>query len=437
MMFHWLKRRTERRAELSRWYKDAFDPQNPSYWIGKMLNLSGTSTSSGVVITEERALAISAVWCAVNLIAGAIGYMPLKVFQRVDDNNEPASDHPVYELLHRRANPCMNAMVFKETLMGHLLMHGNAYAEIERDGTGRPLALWPIPPTMMSVEVKSLAERTELLYRAHMEDGAQVELRPWQVLHIMGLSPTGFRGHSVIEHAADSWGLSTAVEEFGAKFFRNGVYPSGVLETDGALNQKMYEELKKSFGSDNSGLSAAHRTLILQHGLKWHQIGASPEAAQFLLSRKYNVEDVARWFNVPAYMLQQDSGQVRATIEQKSSDFVQWCLMPWCERWESELNHKLFGANEQETYFAEFVPQSLLRADIKTQAEVNVIYLQNGVYSVNEVRRMLNMSSVKDGDTYRTPANLNPLSPSGQPGAPDKVLDPAKSTTANGEDDNG
>lgn len=421
---------------MATWYSNAFhpghlNPQSPQYWVAKMLGRTGGST--GIYIDQQRALAISSVWCAVNLIAGAVGYLPMHVYRRLNEGKNRATEHPAYPLLHLRANPYMDAMTFRETLQGHVLFHGNGYAEIERNGAGQPIALWPLLPNMVTCKVEDGAP----VYEIRLPKGPSAMLPPSRVLHVRGLGFDGLKGYSVIDYAAENLALTAAIEEFGAKFFKNGVYPSGVLETDGSLNQKQYDALKASFDKNSAGLSNAHRTLILQMGLKWHQIGADPKAAQLLVSRKYNVEDVARWFNVPAYMLQSDSTQARATIEQKADDFIRWTLLPWLRRWEMEVNYKLFAETDiQAGYLAEFRLEEMLRADANTQAQVDAIYLQNGIYSINEVRNRLNMNPVEGGDEHLQPLNLTPVDGSATPGGMKKPTSPAKTKVDDEDNDN-
>lgn len=405
---------------MATWYSGG-NPQNPQYWVAKALGRRSTTT--GIWMDQERALAISAVWCAVNLIAGAVGYMPLIVYRRVGKSRERAINHPLYRVLHLRPNPYMDAMTFRETLHGHVLFHGNGYAEIERNNMGQVIALWPVAPNMVTCKV--LDGRP--VYEVRTAKGGSSLLSAERMLHVKGLGSDGLKGYSVIEYAADGLALAAAVEEFGARFFQNGVSPSGHLETEGALNDKQYEQLKKQFSRDNAGIQKAWRPLILQRGLKWHQLGADPKTAQLLASRKYNVEDVARWFNVPAYMLQSDSTQTRATIEQKADDFVRWTLLPWFRRWEMEISTKLFSEEETNAgMYAEFLTEAMLRADVKTQAEVNAVYLQNGVFSVNEVREMLNRNEIEGGDKHLQPLNLTPVDGSATPGGVKKPTSPAK-----------
>ncbi len=392
-------------------------PANPSYWVQKLFG-GGTLTAAGIVVDQDTALKYSAVWAAVNIISGAVGFLPLPVYRRIDDGKEKAPSHPVYRLLHDRPNKLMTAQIFRETLQAHILTWGNAYAEIERNGAGKPIALWPITPNRVQVDRDKLKKDGVLVWKVsnpqdrnvagHVPDPQKsiVHIPDENMLHVPGLGFDGIVGYSVIDYARESLGLGMAAEQFGATFFGNGASIGTVLQTPNALSDKAKKNLKQAIKDKYTGTGNAHRTMILEEGLVLNNGGMPLKHAQFLETREFQVTDVARWFQIAPHMLGDLRRATFSNIEHQGIDFVTWTLGRWLKRWEQECNYKLFSEAEQRTHFAEFLTAALLRGDTRTRYEAYTLAITNGWMNRNEIRRLENLNTEEGLDKFLTPMNM-------------------------------
>ena len=240
----------------------------------------------------------TAVYACVRVLAEAIASLPLHTYRYTDTGKEKAFDHHLFPLLHDEPNPEMTSFVFRETLMGHLLLWGNAYAQIIRDGRGKVMALYPLMPDKMTVE---RTEKGELFY-LYSKDGISYPLRSDEVLHIPGLGFDGLVGYSPIAMAKNAIGMAIATEEYGAKFFANGANPGGVLEHPGVVKDP--SKIRESWNAVYQGSGNAHRVAVLEEGMKFQSIGIPPEQAQFLETRKFQLNEIARIFRIPPHMVE-------------------------------------------------------------------------------------------------------------------------------------
>jgi len=369
--------------------------------------LGGWVTDSGVQVTPERSLQSTAVLACVRVLAETVAALPLHIYRRRSDGGkERATDHPLYSLLHDAPNDEMTSYQFRETMMLHLTTWGNAYAQIQRNGAGRPIALWPLRPDRM--EVRRVQSTGELVY-LYRKDGEAVLLMPNEVLHIAGLAFDGLVGYSPIALARQAVGLALATEEFGARFFSNDARPGGVLEHPALLDDEAYKRLQKSWEERHSGLSGSHRVAILEEGMKFHEIGIPPEDAQFLQTRRFQVNEIARIYRVPPHLIGDLERSTYSNIEQQSIEFVVHTIGPWLVRWEQRLNMQLLFPREQDEYFVEHLVNGLLRGDIRSRYEAYAIGRQWGWLSVNDILRLENMNPVPDGDTRLIPLNMVPV----------------------------
>jgi len=379
-------------------------PQTPQYWVRKMFGAA--ETSSGIQVDEDKALSYSAIWAAINIISGALGFLPMKIYRRKGSDKELDAKHSSYKLLHDRPNPYMDALTFRELLQGHVLTWGNGYAEIERDGGGRALALWPLLPNRVEPQV---TESGHIRYKVTLKNGGTAYLPYVNCLHIKGLSFDGIKGYSVIHYARESVAFGLAAEKYGAAFFGNDSRPGGVLEHPKTLSKPAQARLKESWEQDHRSLDDKHRVEVLEEGMKWHQIGIPPEEAQFLQTRKFEVADVARWYTIPLHMLAEMDKATFSNIEHQGIEFVTWTLAKWLKRWELECSYKLLRQDEQPTHFFEFLVDALLRGDTKSRYEAYKIARTGGFFSINDIRRKENMNSIEGGDTYLEPLNYKPV----------------------------
>jgi HK97 family phage portal protein len=300
----------------------------------------------------------------------------------------------------------MTSMELRETLVGHLALRGNAFAEIQRDQGGRAMALWPLRPD--KVEVKRVNGQLRYIVDVPGEPVPQ-GLFANQVMHLRGLGYDGLIGYSPVAMARQAIGLALATEEFGARFFGNGAKPGGVLEHPGKLSKEAHDRLRKSWENRHQGLENAHRLAILEEGMKLHEVGIAPEEAQFLETRQFQTREIARMFRVPPHMLADlEGGASYASIEQMSLEFVIYTLTPWLVRLEQAIYRDLLTEAERRSYFARHLVAGLLRGDIKSRYEAYAQGRQNGWLSANDIRELEDMNPVEGGDVYLVPLNMVP-----------------------------
>ena len=364
------------------------------------------SSTSGKPVTERSAMQMTAVHSCVRILAEAIACLPLHLYRYTENGDKvKATDHPLYHLLHDEPNPEMTSFSFRETMMTHLLLWGNAYAQIIRNGKGEVIALYPLMPNRMEVD-RDKQGQIYYSYSTASEDaptmkGSTVNLSPADVLHIPGLGFDGLVGYSPIAMAKNSIGMAIACEEYGAKFFANGAAPGGVLEHPGTIKdpQRVRESWQSTFG----GSANANRIAVLEEGMKYTPIGISPEQAQFLETRKFQINEIARIFRVPPHMVGDLEKSSFSNIEQQSLEFVKYTLDPWVIRWEQNLARALFSLEEKQEYFFKFNVEGLLRGDYATRMNGYATARQNGWMSTNDIRSLENMDRIpaeEGGDLY-------------------------------------
>ena len=374
---------------------------------------------SGKNVNERSAMQMTAVYACVRILSEAVAGLPLHLYRyNKDGGKEKALDHPLYGLLHDEPNPEMTSFVFRETLMTHLLLWGNAYAQIIRNGKGEILALYPLMPNRMQVDRN---EKGQLVYTytrskddANAKDCSPVVLRPDDVLHIPGLGFDGLVGYSPIAMAKNAIGMAIACEEFGAKFFANGASPSGVLEHPGILKDP--DKVRNSWNAAYGGSSNAHKVAVLEEGMKYTPISISPNEAQFLETRKFQINEIARIFRVPPHMVGDLDKSSFSNIEQQSLEFVKYTLDPWVIRWEQSLSRALFSKDEKRKFFFKFNVEGLLRGDYQSRMNGYAVGRQNGWMSANDIRELENLDRIPaeaGGDLYLVNGNMLPLEKAG------------------------
>ena len=382
-------------------------------------------TSSGKYVTERSAMQMTAVYCCVRILSEAVASLLLQFYRYTDDGGkEKAVEHPLYFLLHDEPNPEMTSFIFRETLMTHLLLWGNAYSQIIRNGKGEVVALYPLMPDRMKVDRD---EHGRLYYEYTVYDsddvdgrkgtnkvGRTIRLQPHDVLHIPGLGFDGLVGYSPIAMAKNAIGLAIATEEYGSKFFANGAAPSGVLEHPGTIKDpsKVRESWQATFG----GSGNANKIAVLEEGMKYTPISISPEQAQFLETRKFQIDEIARIFRVPPHMIGDLEKSSFNNIEQQSLEFVKYTLDPWVSRWEQAMVRALLTPDEKKKYFFKFNVDGLLRGDYQSRMNGYATARQNGWMSANDIRELENLDRIpaeQGGDLYLINGNMTKLEDAG------------------------
>lgn len=393
---------------LSRFFPARASPNN-SFWGSTYSFFFGTS-SSGKAVNERTALQTTAVYACVRILAETIAALPLHTYQRTSGGKEKAAEHSLYYLLHSEPNPEMTSFVFRETLMGHLLLWGNAYAQIIRDGRGRVVGLYPLLPNKMIVNRNDQGQ----LYYQYEKNGCLYILNRHEVLHIPGLGFDGLIGYSPIAMAKNAIGMAIATEEYGAKFFANGANPGGVLEHPGVVKDPA--RIRESWNAVYQGSGNAHRVAVLEEGMKFQSIGIPPEQAQFLETRKFQINEIARIFRIPPHMIGDLEKSSFSNIEQQSLEFVMYTLDPWVVRWEQAIQRALFSESEKRQFFVKFNVDGLLRGDYESRMNGYAVGRQNGWLSSNDIRELENLNRIPEdagGDMYLINGNMTKLAEAG------------------------
>ena len=389
-----------------------FKPKVEDYSISSRYRFLMGPTAAGKNVNERSAMQLTAVYACVRILAEGIAGLPLHLYKcGKNGSREKAVEHPLYFLLHDEPNPEMTSFVFRETLMTHLLLYGNCYCQIIRDGRGQVTALYPLMPNQMSVDRD---ENGQIYYRyqlgadeSHLDKAGTVDLSPKDVLHIPALGFDGLVGYSPIAMARNSIGMAIACEDFGASFFRNGAAPSGVLEHPGVL--KNPEKLRDAWEAQYGGSRNSGRVAVLEEGMKFNPIAIPPEQAQFLETRKFQVDEIARIFHVPPHMIGDLERSTFSNIEQQSLEFVKYTLNPWVCRWEQALTKSLLSPKEKREYCIKFNVDGLLRGDYQSRMNGYAVGRQNGWMSANDIRELENMDKISEeqgGDLYLVNGNM-------------------------------
>ena len=397
---------------------------------------------SGQYVTERSAMQMTAVYSCVRILSEAVASLPLHLYRYSGyGGKEKAVEHPLYFLLHDEPNREMSSFVFRETLMTHLLLWGNAYSQIIRNGKGEVVALYPLMPDRMTVDRD---DRGQLFYEYRLSSddpdiikGKQttVKLQPPDVLHIPGLGFDGLVGYSPIAMAKNAIGLAIATEEYGSKFFANGAAPSGVLEYPGTIKDP--SRVRESWQATFGGSGNANRIAVLEEGMKFSPISIAPEAAQFLETRKFQINEIARIFRVPPHMIGDLDRSSFNNIEQQSLEFVKYTLDPWVSRWEQSMSRTLLSPEEKKQYFFKFNVDGLLRGDYQSRMNGYATARQNGWMSANDIRELENLDRIPEdegGDLYLINGNMTKLQDAGIfAGAAEQEEDGSKEDSGKGK----
>lgn len=362
---------------------------------------------------------ITAVYACVRVLAEAVAGLPLHLFRlKGNAGKEKATDNSLYFLLHDEPNPEMTSFIFRETLMCHLLLWGNAYAQIIRNGKGEVVALYPLMANKMTVDRD---ENGTLYYEYQVSKSdaptltnGRVRLSPSEVLHIPGLGFDGLVGYSPIAMAKNALGMAMATEEYGAAFFKNGANPSGILSMPGVVKDP--EKIRQSWEQGFGGSQNSNKVAILEEGMSYTPISISPEAAQFLETRKFQIDEIARIFRVPPHMIGDLEHATFSNIEHQSLEFVTYTLRPWLVRFEESMQRSLLLPEQKKDYLIRFNVDGILRGDYESRMRGYATGIQNGIFSVNDVRRLEDMdllSKEDGGDLHVLNGNVVKLADAG------------------------
>jgi HK97 family phage portal protein len=375
--------------------------RDPATWLIDWLG--GSRSSSGVQVSESVALGLSAYYCGVNMIASTIGALPLHVYQRDGKRVDIAEAHPVDFLLHDEPNPEMTAISLRQTWLMNALAHGKCYGEIVFDNRGNPVEIWPIPPDRGILRRDATGK---LFLQVTLYTG-EIRYLPYErVIHVPAISHDGRVGVGLIQVAMESIGLNAAQETYSGRFFRNGGNVSMTIETPNKLDDKQFARFDKIINEKFSGLDNAHRIALLEGGLKANPLNPTHEESQLIESRRFAVEDWARWLNMPVHKLKELTHATFSNIEHQNIEWVVDCILPWLVRFEQEFNRKLF--RNRNMFYTKHNVDGLLRGDMKTRYEAYAVGRMWGWLSANDVLRLEDKNPLPGsiGDSYLYPANM-------------------------------
>lgn len=393
--------------------------------IMDMMVGGGPQTWSGNKVDENSSLTNPTVWTCVRVISEAYASMPQHVYRRTaGGGKEIARNHYLYPVLHDQANPELTAFNYRELAQAHLCTWGNHYSLIEWDQAQRVKALYPLPPDRIKVKRENATSRRTYAYRQN--NGTWAPVAEEFVFHVPGLGYDGIQGYSPIAMQRQTIGAANAVAEFGARFFGNGVRSSGFLKLPTTLTKEAGERLIASFSEKYSGLTNAHRTILLEGGLDFVPNSVPPEDAQFLETKKHSRSEIAGMFRVPPHMVGDLDKATFSNIEQQALEFVTFTMVPWLARWEAAIESALLTAQGRAAYFVESDANGLMRGDAASRAAFYGLGINAGWLKPNEARMKENLNTEAAGDVYFRPLNTSFVGPDGKP--TQKVIEPPKLT---------
>lgn len=385
---------------------------NPSPELLALLG-GGAPTAAGVSVTPESALRVPTVYAAVKVLSESVAQLPLVLYRRTaDGGKERAGDHPLFEILHDQANDWTSAAEFRLFLQTQVLLHGNAYAFINRSG-GRIVELIAIPSPAVAVETD--ATTLEPSYRVARADGASEIYSRHDIFHLRTLGTDPNAGLSPVMQAREAIGLAAAMEQHGARLFGNGARPSGVFKYNKMLGPDAAARLKASIEHAHRGGENSGRTMLLEDGIDFQPLQFSSVDLQFLELRRHQIAEIARVFRVPLHMLQELERTTHNNAESMGQQFLSLTVLPWLKLWEGAIRRALLTPEERAEYVVEFLADDLARADLAGRFDAYAKAVTNGLLSPNEIRASENRPPYAGGDQFRLPLNTEDAAAAGKP----------------------
>lgn len=374
----------------------------------------GAISESGVPVDSDSAFNCSAVYAAVNIISGVIGTLPIKVISELRRNRKLSREidwnSREARCLSVQPNAYRTPSTHFTTAQAHVLMQGNTYTSIERTGGGELNALWLIAPNIC----RPVFDRgNDMRYEIDVANGPKRYEKVEDMIHVPGMGYDGIQGYSVIDKARESIGLTLAAEKHGNKTFANSAVPKGVLSTQQTLNDPIIKRISRQWGKRHRGLDNVARIAILEAGLEYKDVGMTHQEIEFLQTRKFQINEIARWFNLPPHMLKDLEKSSFSNITQQSEEFIIYSILPWLVRYEQEINRKIFlptwSANERR--YCKFDFSIYLRPNMLDRFKAYQLAIMSGWMNRDEVRFLEELNEMPNGEgaIFLTPLNMGPV----------------------------
>lgn len=383
----------------------------------------------GIHINAKNALQTTAVFACVRLLSESIASLPLFLYRKTETGKEKATNNPLYGVLHDVPNPETDSFQFWQAFIANMLIYGRGYAEVVRNNAGQIVQMWNI--TTPYVRVRRNSETQELEYVVTPSGKEQFILRKDQVFRVDWFSMDALNAFRPLELAQNAIGLGEAAEEFAADYFKNGTNAGGFITYPEGMTADQIESFQKQVREKHEGLSNSARLLFLEQGSQFIKASNTPEESQMLETRKFQVEEVARFYNVPLHMIGDLDHATFSNIEQMSLNYVIYTLRPYLVRIEKAITAQLLMPQERATYFPKFSVEGLLRGDYKSRMEGYAVARQNGWMSSNDIRELEDMDHIppeEGGDAYLANGNLRSL---------EKLMTASAESTKSGGEKNG
>ena len=331
-------------------------------------------TTAGISITEDKSLAVSAVFACVKVVAETMSQMDLEVVEKVGKTTKANTNHPNYWLLHAEPSPYYNAFEWKQGMMAYALLWGNAYSKIKRDRFATAKELQMIPPWEVTPK---MTERGKLYYEWQNDKGTEIILAE-DMIHLKNLGTNGLIGLSPIQIQRENLGNAVAKMNHDGAFYSNGAKASGILMTPGTMGNTEQDNLKTSFEKANSGSKNRFKTIILEEGVKYQQLTIPQNDAQFLESKKFEQTEIAGWFRVPPHMIGNLAESNYSNVDAMDRAFAKTCIVPWVTRFQQEIDRKLFFEGERGRFMSQFNLDDLIKGDMKSRFEAYQMGINSG-----------------------------------------------------------
>lgn len=350
----------------------------------------GVDSASGKTVSQQTALQLSTVWACVRLIAETLATLPIDLYRRGDSASVIATDNPLHGLVGQYPNADQTAVEFWECVLSSLLLHGNAFIELVRSG-GVVVSLEFLLPQLTTC--RRLNDGS-IEYKTIGQDGRARLIPEVSMMHVRGFGVDPLEGLSPIAMGRNVFGAAMAADEAASKMFANGMKLGGVLSTDQVWTPVQRNELRNDMATQFAGATNTGKTMVLEGGMKYQQVSMSPEDAQMLETRAFNVEEICRWFRVPPFMVGHTANSTSwgTGMEQQMIGFLTFTLLPWMKRIEQAANRRLLPIAERRYYFFKFNVEGLLRADSAARAAFYSAMTQNGIYTRDECRAKENLA---------------------------------------------